>query len=326
MTGSSSDAPAVKRWHFDVLVSDGFVLVELAGLIDVLRLANRVGPFPVFEWTYRSAKGGPVASRAGAYVDTEPFAQRPTSDYAVVIGNTDPDSPDLSMGSVIRAYTYRGAQVILLSEAASRYIDEQSGEKVRRLATHWENAALMRERGVFEADNAIASQDGQVVTCAGMGTTVDIALELVGRHMSSAAKMAVADIHLHDKIRDFSTQQPFGGSSVTSTGDEEVDECIKLMQANIETPLRIQDLAREFGLSTRSMERKFSNLLNATPLSYYRQLRLHRANNLLMNTTMTVQEIGLVCGFAHGFSKHYRNFFGVAPHEARKASKQRRTG
>ena len=187
------------------------------------------------------------------------------------------------------------------------------------LSTHWENSAVLRERMErLDIDNAIASQQGQVVTCAGMRTTLDVVLSVIGRHISSAELMTVANIFLHERIRDFGTRQPFGGAEGTATGDADLDKAIGLMQANIEEPLPIGELVDLLQISNRSLERKFRTYLKTTPNTYYRQLRLAQANNLLLNTTLSVREVGLACGFAGGFSVLYKSFFGLTPLEMRR--------
>ncbi|WP_170506704.1 GlxA family transcriptional regulator [Ruegeria arenilitoris] len=302
--------------HFDILVAPGFVLLELASLVEVLRLANRVCPTPPFTYAYRSLKGGPISSSSEAMVQTDPVPAQPKADYLFVIGNSDPDHPDLSLGRVVSSYTFRGAKVFLLAEAASRYINEHgTGD----MATHWENASFLRERGArFEAKLSIATEQGAVVTCAGMEATTDVALAVIGRHISGPAKMTVADIMLHEHIRDFSSMQPFSGAKLTATGDARLDQCIKLMQANIEDPMPIHQIVESLHLSNRSLERKFKTFFGTTPNGFYREMRLAKANNLLLNTTMSVREIGLACGFPNGFSSVYKSFFGVTPFVVRR--------
>lgn len=308
------------QYHFDILVASGFVLLELASLVEVLRLANRVCAHPPFTFTYRSRQGGPVESSSGATVSTDTVPAQPNANYLFVIGNSDPDQPELSLGRVVRDYTFRGAQVFLLAEAASRYIDENSAD---HMATHWENASFLRERGArFEAKLSIATEQGSVVTCAGMEATTDITLAVIGRHISGAAKMTVADIMLHENIRDFSSMQPFSGARITATGDEKLDQCIKLMQANIEEPLPIKQIVDILHLSNRSLERKFKAIFGTTPNGFYREMRLAKANNLLLNTTMSVREIGLVCGFPNGFSSVYKSFFGITPFVLRRQKRR----
>ncbi|WP_425044421.1 GlxA family transcriptional regulator [Primorskyibacter sp. S87] len=307
-----------ETWHFDIAVTDGFVLTELAAVVDPLRLANRVCPRPPFSYNYRSANGGMVESSSGAFVQSEPLPKRPTAQYLFVIGNTDPDCPGLSMGRAIHDYTFRNAQVFLLAEAASRFIQD-NGETATGLATHWENTSFLSERSApFEASYALASSKGQIVTCAGMGATVDVTLSVIGRHISSAAKLTVANILLHEKIRDLETLQPIPGLQATTTGDDITDRCLELMQANVEEPLPIQELVTLLGVSNRSLERKFRTFLGATPSGFYREMRLARANTLLLNTTMSVRDVGLACGFPNGFSSVFKSFFGITPFALRR--------
>ena len=326
MTSVAPAYPAARvagtAWRVDIILAEGFVLVELSGVVEVLRMANRISPVTLFDWTYRSVKGGYISCRAGLGTLTESLIEKPDTDYVFVIGNTDSDHPDLSLGATISAYSYRKAKVLLLSEAASRYISEHptgSGDHT----THWENRAVLQERGDpgGEGSYALAVDDGRIVTCAGMGATVDLTLGLVGNHMSSAAVMTIADILLHEKIRDFKTLQPFGGKRLTMTGDKELDQCIELMQSHMEDPLPISELVERVGISSRSLERRFRRQLNTKPNTYYRELRLNWANNLLLNTTLTIREIGMACGFPNGFSSLYRRFFGVTPTAIRRDKK-----
>ncbi|SPH22942.1 HTH-type transcriptional regulator CdhR [Ascidiaceihabitans donghaensis] len=310
-------APIVTKatpWCVDIILAEGFVLVELSGVVEVLRMANRINPGALFTWRFLSRHGGYVASRSGLGTQTEAITHRSEAEYLFVIGNSNADAPELSLGPIIAAYTYRKAKVVLMSEAASRYISEHPTGSAAH-TTHWENRAVLHERGdpSGEGTYALAVDDGRIVTCAGMGAAVDLTLSLVGNHMSAAGVMTVADILLHEKIRDFKTLQPFGGKRLTITGDRELDQCIELMQAHMEEPLPIAELVARVGLSSRSLERRFHRRLNTTPNTYYRELRLNWANNLLLNTTMTIREIGLACGFPNGFSSLYRSFFGVTP-------------
>ncbi|WP_299845038.1 GlxA family transcriptional regulator [uncultured Roseovarius sp.] len=308
--------PEVRPVHVDLLLTEGFVLTEYAGVVDQLRLANRIMLKQVFTWRSLSAEGGPVACPSDAVVETVPFESYPEADYVFALGNSDPAHPALSMGRVIDTYVSRGTKVILLAEAASRYIGERGDTG---MTTHWENRAVLQEQIDFEeTSHVLATEQGQITTSAGMGSTVDMVLTIMARHIPSTTVTAVADVLLHDRIRDLGTLQPFGGSSVALTGDKELDECIALMQANIEEPLPIAELVRLVGVSSRSLERRFRDKLASRPAEYYRALRLNKANNLLLNTSMPINEIALACGFPSGFTPHYRAQFGLTPQAARK--------
>ena len=87
------------------------------------------------------------------------------------------------------------------------------------------------------------------------------------------------------------------------------------MEANIEEPLTTDEIAQHVCVSRRQLERIFKQYLNRVPSQYYLELRLNKARQLLMQTSKSIIQIGLSCGFSSGphFSSAYRNFFGATP-------------
>lgn len=89
--------------------------------------------------------------------------------------------------------------------------------------------------------------------------------------------------------------------------------------ANLEEPIELDELANHVGVSRRQLERLFLKYLDCSPSRYYLQLRLVRARQLLKQTSMSILEIGAVCGFVSTphFSKCYRGYYGVKPRDER---------
>ena len=94
---------------------------------------------------------------------------------------------------------------------------------------------------------------------------------------------------------------------------------VELMEENLEEPLARSELARLTGLSIRQLERLFRKYMSRTPTRYYKELRLNRARTLLTQTSLSVLDVALACGFvsASHFSKCYREFFAKTPREER---------
>ena len=92
-------------------------------------------------------------------------------------------------------------------------------------------------------------------------------------------------------------------------------EVLQLMEANLEEPLPLQDLAEYVQLSRRQLERLFLKHLHSTPSRYYLKLRLDRARRLLKQTSRSIVEITAMCGFVSTthFSRCYRKTLGHAP-------------
>lgn len=92
-------------------------------------------------------------------------------------------------------------------------------------------------------------------------------------------------------------------------------EVVKLMDANLEEPLELEQLAAYAGRSRRQVERLFKEQLGTTPRRYYLELRITEARRLLQHTEMSQVEILVACGFVSPshFSKCYSAFFGHRP-------------
>ena len=104
------------------------------------------------------------------------------------------------------------------------------------------------------------------------------------------------------------------------TSQPKLVEAIALMEANLEEPMGLDELSRHVGLSRRQLERLFQKHLLCVPTRYYLRLRLARARQLLLQTTMSIVDIAFACGFvsAPHFSKCYRDQYGHPPREERK--------
>lgn len=92
-------------------------------------------------------------------------------------------------------------------------------------------------------------------------------------------------------------------------------EVVKLMEANLEEPLELEQLAVYSGRSRRQVERLFREQLGTTPQRYYLELRITEARRLLQHTEMSQLEVLVACGFVSPshFSKCYSAFFGYRP-------------
>ena len=89
----------------------------------------------------------------------------------------------------------------------------------------------------------------------------------------------------------------------------------QLMEQHIEKPLSLDEIAAATGLSRRQIERLFKRHLNCVPKRYYLEMRLRRARELLLQTSMPIIDITTACGFQSPphFSRCYRAQFGCPP-------------
>lgn len=92
-------------------------------------------------------------------------------------------------------------------------------------------------------------------------------------------------------------------------------EVVKLMDANLEEPLEMEQLAVYAGRSRRQLERLFKEQLGTTPQRYYLELRITEARRLLQHTELSQMDVLVACGFVSPshFSKCYSAYFGYRP-------------
>ncbi|MBD2840180.1 helix-turn-helix domain-containing protein [Pseudomonas sp. JM0905a] len=104
-----------------------------------------------------------------------------------------------------------------------------------------------------------------------------------------------------------------------ASAQPKLQEVIALMEANLEEPLDLDDLASFVELSRRQLERLFQKYLRCSPSRHYLKLRLLRARQLLRQTAMPVVQVAFGCGFLspQNFSKCYREHFGIPPSNER---------
>jgi len=83
-------------------------------------------------------------------------------------------------------------------------------------------------------------------------------------------------------------------------------------------PFHVGDLCRAMGVSERTLEYAFKELLGMTPMAFLLRLRLHRVRRALLAArpgSTTVSAGALNGGFWHfgEFSRAYRECFGELP-------------
>lgn len=158
----------------------------------------------------------------------------------------------------------------------------------------------------------------RLTTCGGLAV-LDMLLEMLTRDHGSELAAAVAEELVLERIREGSERQRVPLRNRLGASHPKLTQAVVLMEANIEEPLTTDEIAQHVCVSRRQLERIFKQYLNRVPSQYYLELRLNRARQLLQQTSTSIIQIGLSCGFSSGphFSSAYRNFFGVTPREDR---------
>ncbi len=89
--------------------------------------------------------------------------------------------------------------------------------------------------------------------------------------------------------------------------DEFIGKTINIIKADYCTKKSIEEYAAESGLSYIQFFRRFKAATGFSPSDYIASLRLDKAKDLLINTTLRINEISSLCGFENEY--YFSNFF-----------------
>ena len=309
--------------HFAFHLLPDFTLLAFSAAIDPLRIANQLAQQPLYRWTVMSADGSPVVSSCGMSVNVDqPLAPLPRETDIVVCGGTvRPKRVSRDLLALLRQHARFGGRIGGICTGAIALA--QAGLLEGRRATlHWENQPAFRETfpGVEVTANT-CEVDGPIFTCGGGVGAADMMLDRIEADYSRSFADVVADMCLHTQRRTQRAPQRASISNALDSRNPLLVRAIKAMQANIETPVSMDDLAEAAGCSRRQMERLFVKYLHQTPYRYFRDLRLDHARGLMRETDLSVTEIAVASGFTSPvvFTKSFRARFGYSPAKGRKA-------
>jgi transcriptional regulator GlxA family with amidase domain len=87
------------------------------------------------------------------------------------------------------------------------------------------------------------------------------------------------------------------------------------LRANLDSPLRVAEVAGHFGWSVRRFQTLFAEAFGDTPHRYQTRLRLDRALQLLTQSTLPLAEIALASGYPDQttFTRSFTRRFGQPP-------------
>ena len=94
-----------------------------------------------------------------------------------------------------------------------------------------------------------------------------------------------------------------------------IAEAIERLRKDFDQPLRIEDLARELGMSVSGFHHHFKAVTAMSPLQFQKQLRLQEARRLMLGEDLDAASAGYRVGYddASHFNREYKRLFGAPP-------------
>jgi transcriptional regulator GlxA family with amidase domain len=303
--------------HVGFLTLNNFSMIAFSNALEILRMANYLLGEEAYQWSVCTVDGQTVTASNGlAFAKTTMLDPAHMPDVLLVCGGVD--IQHAVNHDVIKLLTHASKYNMWLGGLCTgSYALAKAGLLDGYKCTiHWENMASLCEQ--FSAINFMEELfviDRNRCTCAGGTAPLDLMLAFVAARFGKNLVAEISDQFMVVRARDSKDQQHIPVAARVGYSHKALVEVSALMEANIDEPLTLDDLARLAGLSQRHLQRMFRHTLNMTPMHYYLNLRLRRARALLLQTEMSIMSVTVACGFQSSchFSKSYRTLFGYSP-------------
>lgn len=302
---------------FLIIVPDGSLLFEAAGIADILMQANRLHP---------GAKDAPRYHISIATTQPHPVIHGMSGLNLLAdhrLPELDPRTPwDTIMVTGRGMNAEEGTAVVdwlrLAAPHARRVVSVCGGALLlaetgllngRRATTHWRLLESMQQRfpQIHVESGPLYIQDGPVWTSGGVSSGFDLTLALLEEDYGFTLARDVAQdlvMFLHrpgGQIQFSRYQLPQAGNHSA------IDTVLAWIGDNLAQELSVETLAAHVAMSPRNFTRVFTRETGMPPARYVAEARLAAARSMLELTNDTLNRIALACGF--GSSINLRRTF-----------------
>lgn len=140
------------------------------------------------------------------------------------------------------------------------------------------------------------TQAGNLYCTASMNTLAELMVHIIFLWFGRPVAHNVERNFFHE-IRGTYDPGRFIAEQVEYHADEDILQAKIWLQDNFARKVSMPQLAAQFGMSTRTFNRRFKAALAKTPVEYLQELRLRNARDLLQQTNLSVQEICAHSGY-----------------------------
>ncbi|UOE21178.1 helix-turn-helix domain-containing protein [Thermobifida halotolerans] len=186
----------------------------------------------------------------------------------------------------------------------------------RRATTHWKSARLFRALypEVTLLPDVLYTDDGDVLTSAGVASGIDLCLHMIRCDHGSAVAGDVARGTVVPPHRD-GGQAQFIRHPVPDPPHSPIGAVRAWALRRLDRPLTLRDLAEQASMSVRTLTRRFREETGLSPLRWLTHQRIDHARTLLEETDLPVEQVAAESGFgtAASLRQHMHAHIGVSP-------------
>lgn len=302
---------------FLIIVPDGGMLFEAAGIADILMHANLHLPVGVDQPRYRISIAttqphqvihGQSGLNLLADLKLAELDPRAAWDTIMITGRGDSVEEGNMVVDFVRLAAPQARRVVSIC-GASLLLAEAGLLDCRRATSHWRLLETLQTRypRVQVESGPLYIQDGPIWTSGGVSSGFDLTLALVEEDFGfSVARDIAQDMVMY--LRRPGGQMQFSRFHLQPASDTgPISQLQSWIGGHLADDLSVERLAAEVAMSPRNFTRVFTRETGVSPARYVAEARLAAARQRLEQSTETLERIAMATGF--GSSINLRRSF-----------------
>jgi AraC family transcriptional activator FtrA len=332
LTGSYSDRRAtrsrLRAGSVAIVVYEGVALFELGVACDVFGPNDLTGDL---DWYRLSICGSEPGERvrvdAGFEVSVPDGLEAVFRAATVVVPPTEQlERVPAEVFEALRQAHDRGCRLVSLCTGA--FILAQAGLLAgRRATTHWTECADLAGKfpDVSVDPGVLYVDDGDILTSAGSAASIDLCLHVVRLDYGTEIATRLARDLVVPPQRDGGQAQFIDTPLPSLEHSDLFAETVAWVQAHLNEPLTVSDMASRSAMSPRTFARRFLAATGTTPHHWLQGQRVHLAQRLLETSDLSIEAVAEASGFytAGNLRKHFGRTMHTSPQAYRRTFQDR---
>ena len=298
-------------------IADGFQPLDLAGPVAVFATANEIQRGSYALTTVGSNASSVRPSAGPAVVPDQSIHKVESPDTFVIVGGAGVRTlqPNLRSRSQLQRLTDGARRVVSICTGA--FLAGRLGLlDGKRVTTHWQHQEELRAEfpSCLVQHDQLYSRDGKFWSSAGVTAGIDACLALVREDHGGAVASAVARqlvVYLHRP----GGQAQYSEIMQAQDRSERFANLIDWIAGNLHADLSIPELAARASMSERNFQRRFKQDVGQPASTFVEQMRISRAQQILMSPGASIARTASMVGFGNpdSFRRAFERVLGVSP-------------
>ncbi|WP_447866330.1 helix-turn-helix domain-containing protein [Rahnella bonaserana] len=324
---SSPRNPAPLNRRLVLLAYECLCTFEFGTAVEAFGRADELTGKPLYDLAVASVEEGTFGAQGGVRLVVDGGLELLEDAGTIVIPgwrSIHEPASDRLIAALQKAHQY-GTRIVSIC-AGSFVLGAAGLLDGKRATAHWNSTDVLAQRfpKVQVEHGMIYVDEGSIITSAGGAAAVDLCLHLIRRDYGIEVANRTARRMVTPPLRE-GNQAQLIQQPVPRYPAKTLAPLLDDLRSHLNTPMVIDQLAAQAGMSRRTFLRRFHDATGSTPGEWMLSVRLEKACALLENGTLSIDRVAEQAGFGspETLRHHFRQRLGTTPTQWRKGFVER---